>query len=239
MTLQTRTIDYHHQGRRHEGFFAYDDAHTHPLPGILISHAWAGRDSFACQKTRQLAEAGYAAFALDMYGEARVGNGPAENAQLMTPLVEDRALLRDRIQAALTCIRQQPEVDSQRIAAMGFCFGGLCVLDLARSGADIQGVISFHGLLTPPETLSPRAIHSKVLVLHGFEDPMVPPEQVIALGRELTAAGADWQIHAYGNTMHAFTNPQANDPSFGTVYNPVANHRSWRSLMDFLTEVLK
>lgn len=239
MSIQTRTIDYDHLGLRHQGFFAHDDSRPQPQPGILVAHAWAGRDDFACDKARRLAEAGYAAFALDMYGNARVGSGPDENAQLMNPLIQNRSLLRDRMHAALNCIRSQPEVDTQRIAAMGFCFGGLCVLDLARSGANVGGVISFHGLLTPPASLKTNPIHSKVLVLHGFDDPMVPPEQVTALGRELTQAGADWQIHTYGKTMHAFTNPQANDPSFGTVYNPAADHRSWRSLMDFLAEVLK
>lgn len=239
MTLQARTVDYHHQGRRHEGFFAFDDSCITPLPGVLISHAWAGRDSFACNKARQLAEAGYAAFALDMYGDAKIGNGPEENAQLMGPLMSDRGLLRDRILAALSCLRNQPEIDANRTAAMGYCFGGLCVLDLARSGADVRGVVSFHGLLSPPQDLVPQKITSKVLVLHGFDDPMVPPEQLVALGHELTTAGADWQIHAYGQTVHAFTNPQANDPGFGTVYNPLADSRSTLSLMDFLAEVLK
>jgi dienelactone hydrolase len=135
-------------------------------------------------------------------------------------------------------LREQPEVDPRRIAAMGFCFGGLCVLDLARSGADLRGVVSFHGLLTPPEPHPQYTILAKVLVLHGFDDPMAPPEQVVALGLELTEAGADWQIHAYGNTLHAFTNPRANDPGFGTVYNETADRRSWRSLREFLAEVL-
>jgi dienelactone hydrolase len=239
MSILTRTIDYFHAGIRFEGVLAFDDALSGPLPGVLIAPTWAGRDEFVETKARRLAELGYAGFALDMYGEGQVGSGPEENARLMGGLMSDRALLRDRIRAALDSLRQQPQVDPQRVAAMGFCFGGLCVLDLARSGAELRGVVSFHGLFTPPESLPPQRIKASVLVLHGNDDPMATPEQAVALGRELTAAGADWQIHLYGHTQHAFTNPRANDPKLGTVYQPVADRRSWRSLTDFLAEVLE
>lgn len=239
MSVQTRTIDYTHAGSGLEGFFAYDDRRVQPLPAVLISHAWGGRDDFVCGKARRLAELGYAAFALDMYGKGVLGSGPGENARLMTPFMEDRGRLQGRITAALETLRQQPEVDAGRIAAMGFCFGGLCVLDLARTGADIRGAISFHGLFIPPAEPAGRRIKAKVLVMHGFDDPMAPPDQMVALGQELTAAGADWQIHAYGNTVHAFTNPRAADPSFGTVYDETADRRSWESLQNFLAEVLR
>lgn len=238
MAIQTRTVDYSHAGTPLEGFFAYDDRRPQPLAAVLVSHAWGGRDEFVCNKARRLAELGYAAFALDMYGKGVLGRGPDENAGLMQPFMENRSLLQSRITAALDTVRLQPEVDSRRIAAMGFCFGGLCVLDLARTGADIRGVASFHGLLIPPGNTAGNRIKAKVLAMHGFDDPMVPPEQVVALGRELTAAGADWQIHAYGNTVHAFTNPVANDRAFGTVYDETADRRSWQSLRDFLAEVL-
>jgi dienelactone hydrolase len=114
----------------------------------------------------------------------------------------------------------------------------MCALDLARSGADVRGVISFHGLLTPPDNLDGQSISSKVLVLHGYDDPMARPEAMTALAEELSAAGADWQIHAYGNTVHAFTNPMAQDAAFGTVYSATADHRSWRAAREFLAEVL-
>jgi dienelactone hydrolase len=130
-------------------------------------------------------------------------------------------------------------VDSKRVAAIGFCFGGLCVLDLARTGADLAGVASFHGLLNSPGNTQGKKIKAKVLVLHGNDDPMVPVEQVVALEKELTAAGADWQIHTYGHTVHAFTNPAANDPKFGTVYEPKADRRSWQSLRNFLEEIFE
>lgn len=238
MAVRTRTVDYTHDGIALEGFFAFDDSRPQPLPVVLISHAWVGRDEFACGKARRLAELGYAGFALDMYGKGILGSGPEENARLMQPFMENRNLLQGRITAALETVRRLPEVDARRVAAMGFCFGGLCVLDLARTGADLRGVASFHGLLVPPGNTTGNRIKAKVLVMHGYDDPMAPPEQLLALGRELTEAGADWQIHAYGNTVHAFSNPVANDPSFGTVYHETADRRSWQSLKDFLAEVL-
>jgi len=238
MAVTTQTIDYRHDDVQLEGFFAYDNRRPQPLPAVLISHAWAGRDEFACNKARKLAELGYAAFALDMYGKGIVGSGPDENARLMNPFMNDRRLLQDRITAALETVRTLPQVDSKRIAAMGFCFGGLCVLDLARTGADLRGVVSFHGLFVPPGNTKGRKIKAKVLVLHGHDDPMAPPDQVMNLARELTEAQADWQIHVYGNTLHAFTNPLANDRSFGTVYDETADRRSWESLRNFLAEVL-
>jgi len=239
MTIRTRLVEYHHDNVTLQGFFAWDDSKIAPQPGVLISHSWVGRDEFVCQKAIALAQTGYAAFALDMYGAGKTGNSPEENALLMRPFMEDRTLLQGRVLSALHALRSQAEADAGKIAAIGFCFGGLCVLDLARSGIDIQGVVSFHGLFSAPEHIPPQPITARVLALHGHDDPMVPPEQVAALQKELTAAGADWQIHVYGNTVHAFTNPQANDPGFGTVYNPTADHRSWTSLLNFLHEVLK
>lgn len=238
MALKTQDIDYRHNDTLLSGFFAYDDAHVLPRPAVLIAHAWAGRDDFVCNKACKLAELGYSAFALDMYGKGVLGNGPEENGRLMQPFMTNRELLQGRIGAALDTVRALPQVDPGSIAAMGFCFGGLCVLDLARTGADLKGVVSFHGLFTPPGNTAGRKIRAKVLVLHGYDDPMAPPEQVQSLGRELTEAGADWQIHMYGNTVHAFTNPLANDRAFGTVYAPAADRRSWLSMRNFLAEVL-
>ncbi len=238
MSIQTRPIEYFHNGALLEGLLAFDDAQSGPRPAVLVSHAWVGRNEFAVGKARALAELGYVGFALDMYGKGAIGSGPEENARLMGPFMDDRALLQGRQAAALETVRKQPEVDASRVAAIGFCFGGLCVLDLARSGADLRGVVSFHGLLTPPGNAEGNTILPKVLVLHGYDDPMGPPEQVLALADELTRAGADWQIHAYGGTVHAFTNPRANDPGFGTVYKQSADRRSWQAMRNFLEEVL-
>jgi dienelactone hydrolase len=239
MPIDSRLIEYRDGETRCQGFFVAEAQADRPLPAVLIAHTWAGRNAFVEAKARQLAGQGYAAFALDMYGDGRTGSTPEECAQLMSPLMENRSRLQTRITAGLDCLRAQAEVDAHKIAAMGFCFGGLCVLDLARSGADLQGIVSFHGLLTPPETSADVPITAKILVLHGHDDPMAPPEQIIALGRELTDRGADWQMHLFGHTAHAFTNPDANDPGLGTVYHPAADRRSWRYLMDFLDEVLE
>lgn len=239
MTISTRTIEYYHNNVQLEAVLAWDDSINTPRPAVMVAHAWFGRDEFAVGKACALAELGYVGFALDMYGKGVLGAGPEENAKLMAPFMEDRAMLQSRMLAALETVKQLPEVDASRIASIGFCFGGLCVLDLARSEANLNGVVSFHGLFTPPGNTEHNRITAKVLVLHGFDDPMATPEQLVELGNELTVSGSDWQIHAYGGTVHAFTNPKANDPGFGTVYQEAADRRSWQSMRNFLEEVLK
>lgn len=236
MTIQTRTIEYKDGDVVLEAYMAWEEGHD-PKPGVLISHAWGGRSEFEQGKAEILAELGYVGFALDLYGKGVLGASREENSALMQPLLDDRAALQRRMLLALVQIKKQKEVDGSRIAAMGFCFGGLCVLDLARTGADLSGVASVHGLFSPPGNMAGERIKAKVLVLHGWDDPMATPDQVLALADELTNAGADWQIHGYGNTVHAFSNPAANDPAHGTVYNPVADRRSWQSLQLFLAEL--
>ena len=237
MGIETRTVEYHDGDVVLESYMAWDSSGSDPRPGVLISHAWAGRGEHEENKAEQLAELGYVGFAIDLYGKGKRGTTKVENAALMQPLLDDRAALQRRIALGLDVMRKQKEVDSDRAAAMGFCFGGLCVLDLARTGADVAGVASFHGLFGKPGNTDGNQIKAKVLVLHGWDDPMATPEQVLGLTEELTAMGADWQIHAYGNTLHAFTNPAADDPDFGTVYNRDADYRSWQSLQLFLAEI--
>ena len=237
MTVQTRTVDYEHEGAQLAAFVAWDDAAKQPRPAVMIAHAFSGRGPLECDKATALAELGYVGIALDNYGRGVLGKNPQESGALMAPFLKDRDLLLGRLMAGLEMTRRLPQVDAGQVAAMGFCFGGLCALDLARSGVDLRGVISFHGLFTPPATAQQQRIRAKVLVLHGWDDPMATPDKVLELAEELTAAGADWQIHAYGNTMHAFTNPAANDAERGTVYKPEADRRSWQSLLAFLAEV--
>jgi dienelactone hydrolase len=232
----TEPVEYRHGGVVLEGILARDERLAGRRPGVLIAHAWGGRDEFVVGRARAFAGLGYAGFALDMYGKGVRGGSPEENARLMQPLLDDRALLRGRIGAALETLQRIDVVDPERIAAIGFCFGGLCALDLARGGADLRGVISVHGLLHPAEGLAGGAIRARVLALHGHDDPLVPPDQVLAFEREMTAAGADWQVHVYGRTRHAFTNPAANDPGRGTVYDERADRRSWRTIVAFLEE---
>ena len=236
MSIQTATISYQ-SDVTFEGYLAWNDEIKTPVPGVLISHAWGGLGEFEKGKARELAKLGYAGFCLDMYGQGMRGSSPEENTKLMQPFLDDRVMLQRRMELALQTIQSQPIVDSERIAAVGYCFGGLCVLDLARSGASLSGVVSFHGLFHPPEHTQRNKIQAKVLALHGWDDPMVTPELVVALGAELSEAEADWQIHAYGHTMHAFTNPAAQSPESGTQYNDDADRRSWQSLLNFLEEV--
>ncbi|MGJ0430778.1 dienelactone hydrolase family protein [Methylobacter sp.] len=237
MAIISNTVGYMDGDVQLEAFFAFDDSVSGRRPAVLINHTWAGRDEFVAEKARKLAGLGYVGFAVDMYGKGILGSGPEENARLMQPLMDDRAMLQRRMQAALYAAKLLPWVDDSKIAAIGFCFGGLCVLDLARTGADINGVVSFHGLLSAPGNTQGNAIKAKVLALHGHDDPLAPPEQVLAFEQEMTAAGADWQLHAYGHTMHAFTNPVANNPDSGMVYQPVADRRSWQAMQNFLAEL--
>jgi dienelactone hydrolase len=232
-------VEYEHGGVTFEGYLALDGGNTRPRSAVMIAHTWQGRGEFVCDKARILAGQGYAGFAIDLYGNGLVGNTPEESAGLMQPLLDDRALLHGRLLAALAALQKADGVDGDKIAAIGYCFGGLCVLDLARIDAPVRGVVSLHGLLRPPPTPCATRIHPRVLVLHGNDDPMAPIEDVVALERELTAAGADWQLHTYGNTMHSFTNPNANDRAGGTIYDANADRRSWTSLVNFLGEVLK
>jgi dienelactone hydrolase len=237
VSIQTRLVEYVDDGKVLEGYLAWDDAAPAARPGVMVCHAWGGRGEFENGKVRELAGLGYVGFALDLYGKGVRGKSAEENSKLMQPFLQDRAMLQNRLQRSLRVMREQFEVDAARVAAVGFCFGGLCVLDLARSGAELAGVVSFHGLFGAPGNTAGNSIRAKVLVLHGWDDPMATPEAAVALGKELTALGADWQLHAYGNTMHAFTNPQANDPARGTVYNAAAERRSWLEMRNFLDEI--
>ena len=237
MTIQTRTIDYQDGDVDLQGYLAWDDAVEGKRPGVMIAHAWAGRSDLENGKAQALAKLGYVGFALDNFGRGIIGTNTAENSALIQPFLDDRAMLQGRLQIALEVLKGLDEVDASRVAAIGFCFGGLCVLDLARTGTDIRGVVSFHGLFGSPGNTAGNKIKAKVLALHGWDDPMAPPDQVVSLAEELSSMGADWQVHGYGNTMHAFTNPQANDPDFGTVYSPDADRRSWNAMQDFLSEI--
>ncbi len=237
MPIQTRLIEYQHDNLTLEGFLAWDDSHAGPRPAVAISHAWAGRTEFEEAKAIALAKQGYVGFAIDLYGKGVRGNSTEENSALMTPLLQDRPRLQQRMLRAVTVLREQRQVDPLKVAAIGFCFGGLCVLDLARAGSDVAGVASFHGLFLAPGNTAGNKITARVLCLHGYDDPMVQPPAMLELASELTAAGADWQIHAYGNTVHAFTNPQANDPGMGAMYSEAADRRSWAALQNFLGEL--
>lgn len=235
--LKTQKIEYHDGDVLLEGYYSYDDKVTGKRPAVLIAHDWSGKSEFSCHKADKLAELGYVGFALDMFGKGVNGTTKEEKSALITPFMQDRQRLQKRILAAYEVVRKLDQVLSSKIGAMGFCFGGLCALDLARSGADVKGVVSFHGLLQAPENITQKTIIAKVLALHGFDDPMVTMDQVTAFGQEMTHAEVDWEFDIYGNAMHAFTNPQANDKGFGTVYEKHADARSWVRMKEFFKEI--
>ena len=236
--MREQLIEYRDGETLLEGFLCYDEALPGPRPTVLICHAYGGRDEFVERKARRLAWQGYACFALENYGKGVRGRTPEESSARMAPFMKDRRLLIMRLKAGLAAAQSMPIVDARRIAVMGFCFGGLCALDLARADADIRGAVSFHGLLKPSGFTEPK-VRAKVLMLHGYDDPMAPPDEVLAIAKEFTTAGADWQLHAYGHTVHAFTNPVAHNRASGLQYDEAADRRSWHTLEEFLGEVLK
>lgn len=238
MSIVTEIIRYEHGGKRFAGQLAYDDALPQPLPLVTVSHAWSGRSAFEDDKAIALARLGYAGFSLDVYGEDVLGTTREEREALMQPLLADRAELLARLRAGVAAGAAHDKTDADNIAATGYCLGGLCALDLARSGDNLKGVVSLHGLFMPPPGPA-NPIKAKVLVLHGWQDPMATPDSVVALGEELTAAGCDWQLHGYGRALHSFTNPAANDPASGIVYNADAERRSTQAMTHFLAEIFQ
>ena len=208
-----------------------------PHPTVLIAPTVRGPTAFEHAKADALAADGYLAIVTDHYGRDRRDLGEAA-FELMNELLADRAKLRRRLLGTLAFAKTVQGVDTDRIAAIGYCFGGLCVLDLARTGTDeLRGAVSIHGIFSRPELGEQPAISAKLLVLHGWDDPLAPPEDVLGLTEELTAASADWQLHAYGHVVHGFTNPAAQ--TLGRVqYDAAANDRANTALATFLTEVL-
>ena len=237
--LHTEEIEYQLGNTTYRAFVAHDKTNLIPKPCIMIAPDWSGRRDTFCKKAEQLAAKGYVGFTVDMYGNAKIGHTNEEKMALLHPIMATREQVAARMLAAYDAAITLPYVDNARIAAMGYCFGGLCVLDLARAGADVKGVISFHGILSAPEPNLCQKIRAKILVLHGYDDPMVPPTQVNQFANEMTEKKADWQIHMYGHTQHAFTNPEANDNQLGLHYDKKADKRSWMSAKLFLNEILK
>ena len=235
--MHTEEIDYWDGDTLCRGFVAYNKQSTQPMPCVMIAHDWSGRNEMLSEKAVQLASLGFVGFAIDMYGDAKIGNTNEEKMMLYHPLVMNRPQVAARMLAAFNTVAALSFVDKSKIAAMGYCFGGLCVLDLARAGADVKGVVSFHGTLTTPEQTVAEKILAKILVLHGYDDPLVPLSQVKQFADEMTLKKSDWQIHMYGHTQHSFTNPQANDDTLGLHYNAKADRRSWLSAIAFLQEI--
>lgn len=233
-----QTVEYRHLDTVMKGYLAYDDTLAGKRPGVLVVHEWWGLNEFARQQADKLAEMGYVALAADMYGDGKVTRDPAE-ARKLADQVRGTPLLRERARAGLAALAGHKLVDSRRLAAIGFCFGGTTVLELAYSGADLLGVVSFHGGLTAPRPEDLKTLKAKILVLHGADDPLVKPEEIAAFQDGMRKAGADWQMVLYGGAVHSFTNPAAgSDKSKGVAYDPKAAARSWEHMQLFLKDIL-
>ncbi|HYG74695.1 MAG TPA: dienelactone hydrolase family protein [Planctomycetota bacterium] len=236
--VKVDTVTYKQGDVELEGFMVYDDAAQGKRPGVLIVHDWMGNGEFSKKRAEELAAMGYVAFACDIYGKGVRPKDRTEASAQAGKFKSDRALLRARVNAGLEVLKKNPNVDGARTAAMGYCFGGTTVLELARSGAEVAGVVSFHGGLSTPTPEDAKNIKAKVLVLHGADDPFVKPEEVLAFEDEMRKAGVDWQLVSYGGSVHSFTNPAAgNDNSKGAAYNEKANRRSWEDMKDFFNEI--
>jgi dienelactone hydrolase len=236
----TKTVDYQQGGATLEGTVAYDDASAAKRPGVLVVPQWMGPTDYEIGRAKQLAELGYVGLVADIYGKGVRPTTMEEASKLAASYKANRPLLRARAAAALATLRAQPLVDETRVAAIGYCFGGGTVLELARAGAALSGVVSFHGFLDTPNPADARNIRAPLLVMHGAEDPFVPPAQVAAFKREMDDARVSYQFIAYPGAVHAFTVKAAgNDPSKGMAYNAEADWKSWRQLKWFLERVLK
>lgn len=241
LNCQAGLIEYKQGDTTCEGYLA-DDFPTvsKTRPGVLVVHDWMGLNKFASQRADELAKLGYIVFAADIYGKGIRPKNPQEAGEQAGKFKSDRALLRARVQAALDVLAKNPAVARKHIAAIGYCFGGTTVLELARSGADVAGVVSFHGGLETPTPADAKNIQGKVLALHGADDPFVPPAEVAGFEAELTKAGVDWQLIKYSGAVHAFTNPDAgHDNAKGAAYNERADKRSWAALQQFFTEIFR
>lgn len=237
--VRGQTVEYQQDGTTLEGYLAWDDAVQGKRPGVLVVQTWTGIGEFIRQRTQQVAAMGYVAFAPDIYGKGVRPTPPKASAAEMGKYTGNRPLLRARVLAGWEQLRANSMTDTSRLAAIGFCFGGTTVLELARSGVDALGVVSFHGgPVSSPTPEDAKNIKARVLLLHGADDPNVPPAEINAFIAEMRAAKVDWQLVSYGNTVHAFTDPSSgNDNSRGAAYNPLSDKRSWIAMQDFFREI--
>jgi len=236
-TVEKR-ITYKHNGVNLVGFEYFDSENTEKSPGILIFSDWMGIGEFVKERGREFADLGYRAFVADIYGDGRSAKDAKEAETLAAKFKADRLLFRDRAKAALDTFLKDPLVDSTEIGAIGFCFGGTAALELARQGAPIKGVVSFHGSLETPDKTLAKNIKARLLILHGADDPLVPPTEVQAFEDEMKKGNVTWELVKYSNAVHAYTNPDAgNDNSKGAAYNKLASDRSFAAMDGFFDEV--
>jgi len=237
--IKTETFAYHEGDTACKGFLAYDTAAKGKRPAVLIVHEWWGLGDFVKESATKLAEAGYVALAVDMYGDGKLLETPEEAGAMAGSFKKDPAKSRARFEAALTALKARPEVNAKRIGAMGYCFGGTMVLDMARQGVALKGVVSFHGGLSTAVTAPVHPIKAKVLVLHGAIDPFVPEAEVEAFKTEMANAKAKLEFVAYPDAVHSFTNPAVDARGMdGAKYNAAAAKSSWESMLAFFKKAL-
>jgi dienelactone hydrolase len=234
MPVKTEDVNYTSGTTALQGYLAYDDALPGKRPGVVVVHEWWGLNDYPKRRARELAELGYVAFALDMYGKGVVTADHNQAGKLMNALLTNPDA-QARAQAGLDVLRSHPRVDADKLAAIGYCMGGSMALHMARAGMPLKAVVSFHGTLQAEK--KPHPIRAKVLVCTGADDPMMPPDKVTAIEEELRQSGADWEINIYGGARHAFTNPAADSKGLPPLkYDARADRRSWQAMKDFLVE---
>ena len=239
----TKEVNYSADGLNLKGYLAYDDAQTSKRPGVLVVHEWWGQNEYIRKRARMLAELGYVALALDMYGEGKQATHPEDASKFSSAVMKNLDVAEQRFDAGLKLLKQQPQTDQQHIAAIGYCFGGGVVLAMARRGVDLDGVASFHGSLGAGAPAAPGKVKAKILVLNGADDPFVKPEQIAAFKEEMTAAGADFEFVNYPGAKHSFTNPAATENGkkfqLPLEYNAQADKESWQKLQSFFQQIFK
>ena len=238
--VKTETVEYQHDGTTYRGYFAHDDALEGPLPGVLVVHEWWGLNDYAKRRAEMLAEMGYVAFALDMYGEGATASHPEEAAKFAGMVRENTAEWRARALAGLDQLKRHPRADPENLGAIGYCFGGATVLQLAYARAPVKAVVSFHGALPAASEAEAKRVRAGIMICHGAADGFVPPEQVEACLAPLEAAGADYVFTAYAGAKHGFTNPGADDREMGGLkYDAKADARSWAAMSAMFEVALK
>ncbi len=242
--MKSEYVEYQVEGLNCKGYLASEETEKNiKRPAVIVAHAWMGQDDFAREKAEELAKLGYIGFAADNFGNGRTASTPEDATELIRPLFTNRKELRKRMVAAYMAIKNHPNVDPQKISVIGFCFGGLSAIELFRSGVDLCGVVSFHGvlgnsLMDMKAKLEPLQLplKGKLLLLHGYKDPLVSQEDLVNIQKEFSDANADWQLVIHGRAAHAFMNPHVNDTKLGLIYDSTAARRSWQMMQNFLQE---